>query len=126
MFRVILSASPWLCRYPVQPMPQLRSKSTVIAAPAPSGPKIPLPAFEYAIKAGVDVLELDMAVTKDNVIVVSHDPLLSAPICTGPRDHAPIHQLTLAQVREYDCGAKQNPHFPQTAAGTGNENADAR
>jgi glycerophosphoryl diester phosphodiesterase len=54
-----------------------------------------------------------MAVTKDNVIVVSHDPLLSAPTCTGPRDHQPIHQLTLAQVREYDCGAKQNPQFPR-------------
>src|SRR3954463_3551662 len=76
-------------------------------------PENTLPAFEYAIKAGVDVLELDMAVTKDNVIVVSHDPLLSAPTCTGPRDHQPIHQLTLAQVREYDCGAKQNPQFPR-------------
>lgn len=79
-------------------------------------PENTLPAFEYAIKAGVDVLELDMAVTKDNVIVVSHDPLLSAPICTGPRDHQPIHQLTLAQVREYDCGAKQNPLFPRQQA----------
>jgi glycerophosphoryl diester phosphodiesterase len=76
-------------------------------------PENTLPAFEYAIKAGVDVLELDMAVTKDNVIVVSHDPLLSAPICTGPRDHQPIHDLTLAQIREYDCGAKRNPQFPR-------------
>src|SRR5690349_3981301 len=76
-------------------------------------PENTLPAFQYAIKAGVDVLELDMAVTKDDVIVVSHDPLLSAPICTGPRDHQPIHQLTLAQVREYDCGGRQNPLFPR-------------
>lgn len=75
-------------------------------------PENTLPAFEYAIKAGVNVLELDMAVTKDNVVVVSHDPTLSAPVCTGPRDHVPIHELTLAQVHQYDCGAKQNPLFP--------------
>ncbi len=36
-------------------------------------PENTLPAFEYAIAQGVDVLELDMAVTKDGAVVVSHD-----------------------------------------------------
>src|SRR5256885_17044095 len=49
-------------------------------------PENTLPAFEYAIGVGVDVLELDMAVTKDNVVVVSHDPLLHEPGCTGPKN----------------------------------------
>ncbi|MBC7926528.1 MAG: glycerophosphodiester phosphodiesterase [Bryobacteraceae bacterium] len=75
-------------------------------------PENTLPAFQYAIRSGADVLELDMGVTKDNVVVVSHDSLLSAPVCTGPRDHAPIRELTLDEVRKYDCGAKQNPSFP--------------
>ena len=44
-------------------------------------PENTLPAFEYAIRAGVDVLELDLAVTKDNVLVVSHDPSLNPVIC---------------------------------------------
>ena len=48
-------------------------------------PENTLPAFEYAIEAGVDVLELDMAVTKDDVIVVSHDPVLEPELCTGPK-----------------------------------------
>lgn len=74
-------------------------------------PENTLPAFEYAIAQGVDALELDMAVTKDGVVVVSHDPELRAPICTGPRDRAVIHELTLAEVRQWDCGAKQNPLF---------------
>src|SRR5438552_2739751 len=74
-------------------------------------PENTLPAFEYAIAAGVDALELDMAVTRDNVIVVSHDPEMRAPICTGPRDHAVIRGLTLAEIRQWDCGAKQNPAF---------------
>jgi glycerophosphoryl diester phosphodiesterase len=74
-------------------------------------PENTLPAFEYAIGAGVDVLELDMAVTKDNVIVVSHDPYLEPPVCSGPQPKATIHELTLEQVREWDCGKVRNPNF---------------
>jgi glycerophosphoryl diester phosphodiesterase len=83
-------------------------------------PENTLPAFEYAIAQGVDALELDMAVTKDGVIVVSHDPELRTPVCTGPRDRVAIHELTLAEVRQWDCGAKQNPAFAtqQTVPGT--------
>src|SRR5271169_2634948 len=76
-------------------------------------PENTLPAFEYAIAQGVDALELDMAVTKDNVLVVSHDPLLHPPVCSGPVPEAVIHTLTLAQVREWDCGKVQNPAFPK-------------
>jgi len=75
-------------------------------------PENTLPAFEYAIAAGVDALEMDMAVTKDNVIVISHDPVLHPPVCAGPRLSAVIHELTLAEVREWDCGAVRNPLFP--------------
>lgn len=83
-------------------------------------PENTLPAFEYAIQQGVDALELDMAVTKDNVIVVSHDPILQGPVCTGAQPSAVIHQLTLAEVRKWDCGAVQNPRFPtqKTVPGT--------
>ena len=76
-------------------------------------PENTIPAFEYAIQAGVDVLELDMAVTKDNVLVVSHDPYLHPPVCSGPQPKATIHELTLAQVREWDCGKVKNPGFPK-------------
>jgi glycerophosphoryl diester phosphodiesterase len=74
-------------------------------------PENTLPAFRYAIEQGVDVLELDVAVTKDNVPVVSHDPLINATICSGPRTGIPIHTLTLAELKAYDCGGKQNPAF---------------
>jgi glycerophosphoryl diester phosphodiesterase len=79
-------------------------------------PENTIPAFEFALEAGADVLELDLAVTKDGVLVVSHDPELSKPVCSGPRDHAVIHQMTLAEVREYDCGAMRNPAFPKQVA----------
>ncbi|HEY1336897.1 MAG TPA: glycerophosphodiester phosphodiesterase [Bryobacteraceae bacterium] len=74
-------------------------------------PENTMPAFEYAIAQGVDALEMDMAVTKDNVIVISHDPILEPPVCTGPRAKAAIRELTLAEVRQWDCGAVRNPRF---------------
>lgn len=74
-------------------------------------PENTIPAFEYAIAQGVDVLELDMAVTKDNVLVVSHDPMLNPAICTGPGTPVAIHTLTLAELSKWDCGGKQNPLF---------------
>ncbi len=80
-------------------------------------PENTLPAFEYAIKVGVDVLELDVAVTKDNVLVVSHDPLLSEVFCQGPADGSRvIRELTLAELSKWDCGARPNPGFPKQKA----------
>jgi glycerophosphoryl diester phosphodiesterase len=84
-------------------------------------PENTLPAFEYAIEVGVDVLELDLAVTKDNVLVVSHDPDMNPKHCRGPAG-APtvIREMTLPQLRMWDCGAIQNPDYPrqQTIPGT--------
>jgi len=40
-------------------------------------PENTLAAFAYAIEAGADAVELDVAVTRDDVLVVSHDPVLA-------------------------------------------------
>jgi glycerophosphoryl diester phosphodiesterase len=76
-------------------------------------PENTLPAFEYAISVGVDVLELDLAVTKDNVVVVSHDPVLPSLICKGPTERPAIRALTLSELRRYDCGSLKNPAYPR-------------
>jgi len=76
-------------------------------------PENTIPAFRYAIDVGVDFLEMDVAVTKDNVLVISHDPHMNPEICTGPHPGIAIHEITLAEVREYDCGALKNPKFPK-------------
>ena len=86
-------------------------------------PENTIPAFEYAIQHGADVLELDLAVTKDNVLVVSHFPMIT-PDYPGERGsigpetppHTAIHTLTLAQVEQYDCGSKTLANFPKQVA----------
>jgi glycerophosphoryl diester phosphodiesterase len=79
-------------------------------------PENTIPAFEYAIGVGVDAIELDVGVTRDGVVVVSHDPYLAPPICSGPRAKAFLHELTLAQIREWDCGKLANPSQPRQVA----------
>jgi glycerophosphoryl diester phosphodiesterase len=76
-------------------------------------PENTLPAFEYAIEAGADVLELDVWATADNVLVVHHDPLINTTICEGPGGERAIRKLTLEQVKLWDCGSKKNPEFPR-------------
>ena len=82
-------------------------------------PENTIPAFEYAIGVGVDALELDMAVTRDNVIVVSHDPVLRPPVCTGSQPQAVIRQLTLGETQKWDCGSVRNPDFPRQVPAPG-------
>jgi glycerophosphoryl diester phosphodiesterase len=76
-------------------------------------PENTLAAFHYAIKTGADVLELDLRVTKDGVLVVSHDGVLKPPVCRGPKPEAGILELTLKQVKQWDCGGERNPAFPR-------------
>ncbi|OGR96297.1 MAG: hypothetical protein A2016_03650 [Elusimicrobia bacterium GWF2_62_30] len=81
-------------------------------------PENTLPAFEEALRAGVDVLELDLGVTKDGVVVISHEPGVNPAICLDPEGKkldklVPFNSLTLEEVKKYDCGAVQNPRFPR-------------
>ena len=81
-------------------------------------PENTIPAFEAALMAEADVLEMDMGVTKDNVIVVSHEPNIVPERCLDAEGNklkkaVPIRSLTLAEVKKYDCGTLVNPKFPQ-------------
>jgi len=80
-------------------------------------PENSIPAFQYALEQGVDVLELDLAVTKDDVLVVSHDPHMNPVFCQGPAGaETVICKMSLAELRKWDCGAKANPGFPKQVA----------
>lgn len=80
-------------------------------------PENTLPAFTYAMEQGVDVLEMDLAVTSDDVLVVSHDSHMNPAYCQGPAGaETLIRKMTLAQLRQWDCGAKANPAFPKQQA----------
>jgi len=73
-------------------------------------PENTLPSFQRALELGVTTLELDIAITSDGVLVISHDPLLNPDLT---RDAAgrfieqrgpAIHSMTWAQLQAYDVG----------------------
>ncbi|MBL0742088.1 glycerophosphodiester phosphodiesterase [Chryseolinea lacunae] len=85
-------------------------------------PENSIPAFIAALDTGVTTLEMDVVITKDKQVVVSHEPWMSAGICydsTGNEfsDKAEkkynIYQMTYDEVKRFDCGSKGNEKFPQ-------------
>jgi len=84
-------------------------------------PENTIPAFIMAIDTGVTTIELDLAVTKDKQLIVSHEGWMSSFICLDPngkeiiakneKKHN-IYQMTYEQVKAYDCGSKGNEKFP--------------
>jgi len=76
-------------------------------------PENTIPAFEYAIKQGVDAIEMDVVVTKDDVPVISHDPVLNPAICRSPGGSHVIRELTFEELQRWDCGSLINPRYPR-------------
>lgn len=73
-------------------------------------PENTLPAFALALSIGVSTLELDCAITRDGVIVVSHDAALNPDITRGPDGQwlahhgMPIVSLSYEELQRYDVG----------------------
>jgi len=73
-------------------------------------PENTLQSFANALSIGVDTLELDMGVTKDGVVVVSHERGLNPDLARDPHGAyvpppgIPFVKLTLAEVKSYDVG----------------------
>lgn len=63
-------------------------------------PENTLPAFERAVAVGVDALEMDVHVTRDNHLIVAHDDT-AARTCGAPLGWG---DLDLADVRRLDAG----------------------
>jgi len=85
-------------------------------------PENTIPAFLLALDSGVTTLEMDVAVTKDKQLVLSHEPWMAASICTDPSGKSfdekteqknNIYHMTYDQVKQWDCGSKGNTRFPQ-------------
>lgn len=73
-------------------------------------PENTLEGFAAALSLGVTTLELDLAVTHDGEVVVSHDSHINPDFTRGPDGNflqAPgpaIRSLTLAELKRYDVG----------------------
>jgi glycerophosphoryl diester phosphodiesterase len=85
-------------------------------------PENTIVAFLEAVKLGVNTLEMDVVVSKDGKLVVSHDPYFNPEICKFPegdptdadaQKYAKLYNMTYDQIKSYDCGSRPNSKFPE-------------
>jgi glycerophosphoryl diester phosphodiesterase len=67
--------------------------------------------MKAALEAGVATLEMDVVISKDHQVVLSHEPWMNTEICATP-SALNLYQMDYAQIRSYDCGSPSgHPRF---------------
>ena len=85
-------------------------------------PENTIPAMLKAIDLGVNTLEMDVCITKDSQVIVSHEPFFNHEISTKPNGSfvteaeeksLNLYKMDYAEVIRYDVGLKPHPRFTQ-------------
>lgn len=85
-------------------------------------PENSIPGFITALDSGVMTLEMDVVITKDKKVILSHEPWMSAGICLNREGKEfskemekkfNIYQMTYEETQLFDCGSKDNETYPQ-------------
>ncbi|UYZ58398.1 glycerophosphodiester phosphodiesterase family protein [Hymenobacter latericus] len=85
-------------------------------------PENTLAAFLHALEWPIYGLELDVVLSADGEVVVSHEPWLNADICLGPDGTRltpeqgrgfNLYQQPYAAIKRCDCGSLRHPAFPE-------------
>ena len=85
-------------------------------------PENTIPAFLKAIDCHVTTLEMDVVITKDSAVIISHEPFFNHEISTKPdgsfidekeEHNYNIYKMDYAETQRYDVGLKPHPRFLQ-------------
>ncbi len=83
-------------------------------------PENTLPSFKKALELGVTTLELDLCVSRDSKVVVSHEPYFSHTISTPPEGtdfnasnekEFNLFKMTYEEIQQWDVGLKPHQGF---------------
>jgi glycerophosphoryl diester phosphodiesterase len=84
-------------------------------------PENSIPGFVKALELGVNTLEMDVVITGDKQVLVSHDPYLSHEFCrTSDGKDIPeseekkfnLYKMSYDEIKKCECGLKPHPRFP--------------
>ncbi|KYH07326.1 glycerophosphodiester phosphodiesterase [Chryseobacterium cucumeris] len=84
-------------------------------------PENTIPAMKNGLKMNVTTLEMDLAVTKDKKVILSHDAFLSPELVTKPdgtyipKDsgfYYKIYEMPYAKIKTFDVGLKKLNNYP--------------
>jgi glycerophosphoryl diester phosphodiesterase len=85
-------------------------------------PENTIAAMKKGIDLGAQVLELDVVISKDKQVIVSHDTYMAAEISLKPsgdiitaaeEKNLLLYNMPYAEIIKYDVGSKHNTKFPQ-------------
>lgn len=82
-------------------------------------PENSIQGFIKSIDIGVTTIELDVVISRDFKVVVSHEPWISSIICldslglkiSDDFNKLNIYKINYDQIKKYDCGSLKNPNF---------------
>jgi glycerophosphoryl diester phosphodiesterase len=85
-------------------------------------PENSIPAFEHALNLGVRVLEMDVCLSADGQVVVSHEPYMNAryashpsgnPVLKEEESRLNLYQIPYSEIKRFDVGSRGNASFPE-------------
>jgi len=85
-------------------------------------PENTVPAFLKALDLGVTTLEMDVVISKDRQVVVSHEPYFNAAFSIAPngvpvdkkeQKNLVLYKMDYADIKRYDVGSTGNPAYPE-------------
>jgi glycerophosphoryl diester phosphodiesterase len=85
-------------------------------------PENTIPAMLNGLEFGITTLEMDAVITKDNKVILSHEPFFNHEITTQPNGayieekeekSFNIYHMTYQETQQYDVGMKSHPRFAQ-------------
>lgn len=80
-------------------------------------PENTIPAFKLAMDFRMKTLELDVVISKDSTVIVSHEPWFNEDICLvdslTEKTRLSLFSLTHDEIKQVDCGSKKHSKFPQ-------------
>ena len=84
-------------------------------------PENTIQGFKHAIELGVTTIEMDVVISQDHQVVVSHEAFFNHEITTRPdgtfvkeneEKSFNIYKMDYDQVKAFDVGLKIHPRFP--------------
>jgi len=85
-------------------------------------PENTIPAFITALDSGVTTIEMDVVITHDKKVILSHETYMSSETCLDPQGKEfsdsdekkyNIYEMDYEEVKQFDAGMKRNRDFPE-------------
>ena len=83
-------------------------------------PENTLTGFIESAKMDVHWIEMDVVISEDKKVVVSHEPWMSSTFCSMPDGTAVkksrkfnLYKMNYEEIKKFDCGIRTNPKFPE-------------